>query len=619
MTKGKRIVKNKLASNKSKSRFVPGNKKGKIHAKDKRNISYMKKVEESLVLDINENSSDYFSKNATFEQHFEAQEQNRDKYVATVMAFDEYNIEIIPNSRARSLAAAFARNDKDLIDFYLYKQKQFGFTDVLKATLILDSRREKNAVEKRIARNSKNGSVMKSKKLGVLKNNVNNLEKMCPKVENRSFGASGALARKIRKWTKKFSEQELEFFCLSLPTDPWKKLADIFHLNPTKDLNAQWFLPYCFGQELPKDSRIAQLHGMTSENVNELVKKYDNIPYSVLKKYKNALDDQSKEIIANQQEKLDTLIWYYEDLASKKVDDIIRARLEKGEKIELGYGKLMERLLLFKDINRNKNLNKKFTKENADSSSLYSLLIANAENELKIFKATIRSPVAVLGDASSSMNVAIRTATIISSLLAAICSAKLTFFNSNNFQSKLDPKDVKDVIEVAYTTQANGSTSPAASLVPYYDKKEVIKTFIIVTDEEENTDGITADGKRWRFFDLFMEYRKTVYPASLIFVSFLHSQHDFGQMYRDFLREKVEDVLQFKFDRSRPDLTKLDSILGSICSKSSQTFNGFVEKLESDIKAKGLAEALNSLKIIPSGCQSPASENDFVWIADKNS
>ena len=82
------------------------------------------------------------------------------------------------------------------------------------------------------------------------------------------------------------------------------------------------------------------------------------------------------------------------------------------------------------------------------------------------------------------MSVAVRTSTIIASLLATICSAKLTFFHSGNFEAKLrdPPKNVSDVLGIAYTTQASGYTSPAASLVPYYNRREVIKTFIIVTD-----------------------------------------------------------------------------------------------------------------------------------------
>lgn len=542
-----------------------------------------KKETESLInLDVNKDASEFFSKNASYDQHYNAQTINRDKYTATLMAFQDYSIEVIPNARARSLAAAFARRDKDLIEFLLNHNKQFGFVDVLKAVTILDSKREAASIEKKIARiSSKTGSVIKPKKLGAFKNDINSLRKMQPKAGT----FSGALARHIKRWVRKFTESELEYYALCLPTEPWKKLANIAHLNPEKDFpKAPWFLPFCFGAEPPAGSKVAECRKISKENVNELVAKFD-LPYSLLKDYKTDLNDASKEKLAEKQEKLDTILWYYEDLACPKVMDIIRRRLENGDKIELGYGKLMERLLMFKSL-----------KSVGNSTSLYSLLIPIAESDLKNFKSTIASPVAVLGDASGSMEVAIKTATIISSLLAAICSAKLTFFNHENFKSAQDPKTIADVLEVAHTTKATGSTAPAASLVPYFDSKEVVKTFIIVTDEEENADGTTKDGLRWRFYKLFMEYRKQVYPASLIFVSFLNSQHSDGQMYRDFVRDNVPDVLQFKFSRDRPDLTKLDTILGQICSKSSETFAGHVEKLESDIKTNGLIKAFDKLK-----------------------
>ena len=40
---------------------------------------------------------------------------------------------------------------------------------------------------------------------------------------------------------------------------------------------------------------------------------------------------------------------------------------------------------------------------------------------------------------------------------------------------------------MAVTVRAEGGTAPAASLWPFYERKEVVKTFIVVTDEEENT------------------------------------------------------------------------------------------------------------------------------------
>jgi hypothetical protein len=57
-----------------------------------------------------------------------------------------------------------------------------------------------------------------------------------------------------------------------------EKLANLVHLNPSKDLQANWFLPACFGQELPKGSKIERLKAMSEANVNELIGKFDDIP-----------------------------------------------------------------------------------------------------------------------------------------------------------------------------------------------------------------------------------------------------------------------------------------------------------------------------------------------------
>jgi hypothetical protein len=57
-------------------------------------------------------------------------------------------------------------------------------------------------------------------------------------------------------------------------------------------------------------------------------------------------------------------------------------------------------------------------------------------------------------------------------------------------------------------------------------------------------------GRSWNFFRLVhgIPPQDRVYPAALIFVSFLHSQNEQGQMYKMFVRENVSDVQQFKFD-----------------------------------------------------------------------
>ena len=51
----------------------------------------------------------------------------------------------------------------------------------------------------------------------------------------------------------------------------------------------------------------------------------------------------------------------------------------------------------------------------------------------------------VMGDRSSSMEVAIRTSTIIASLLTAICGAKLVFFDHENMVAPFIPTNIEEV------------------------------------------------------------------------------------------------------------------------------------------------------------------------------
>lgn len=70
-----------------------------------------------------------------------------------------------------------------------------------------------------------------------------------------------------------------------------------------------------------------------------------------------------------------------------------------------------------------------------------------------------------------------------------------------------------------------------------------------------------------RFAELYDKYYKEVYPANLVFVSFLHNQHAKGQMVMA-LQAKGYDPLQFKLDNQRPDMTKLDNLFGLLSAKS---------------------------------------------------
>jgi hypothetical protein len=511
-------------------------------------------------LDINVDPKPFFiNAGVTIDQHIQAQTTNLPRYLATLFTLDENSVEIGQKAKACALAAAWCRHDHQLANNLLRHRRLFTLTEVLKAVTMLDAARQIRVYEKRLKRLELSKTKPKATKLGKIKNTIDNLNKLKPSTGS----ASGAVARHIQRWTRTLTQSELEYFALHMPTEPWKKLADIVHFNPAEDFPAlPWFLPFCFGTPAPTETMVARCRDLTSENINDLVKEF-KIPYSHLKEYKEHLNDASKARIASYEEKLDTILWYYEDLQCSDVDDIISERLKNGEQITLPYGKLMERLLLLRTLRENapgtisyrgfaRGRGRGGVARNVDSqpsrqsspATFYSDLLLIAEAQLEKIKLPLESPVAVIGDASGSMEVAIRTATILSSLLTAICSAKLNFFNTEMFLPTFTPKTIEDVLTLALTTQANGGTANAAGLVPYYDAKEVIKTFVMVTDEEENAEGTIADGTSTRFFQLFMKYRAEIYPAKLVFISFLSHQHAEGQMYKEFQDANVPDVIQ---------------------------------------------------------------------------
>lgn len=61
------------------------------------------------------------------------------------------------------------------------------------------------------------------------------------------------------------------------------------------------------------------------------------------------------------------------------------------------------------------------------------------------FSLPLDSPIAVIGDASASMQVAIKTSSIIAGLLSAITQAKLSFFNTKVITPDKNPESIEEV------------------------------------------------------------------------------------------------------------------------------------------------------------------------------
>lgn len=207
----------------------------------------------------------------------------------------------------------------------------------------------------------------------------------------------------------------------------------------------------------------------------------------------------------------------------------------------------------------------------AGESPFYRHLLPVAEARLRAMRLELARPVVVLGDASFSMDVAIRVASIIASVLTALTSAELRFFGSESRSPATQPTCAADVLELARNCKAEGQTIPACALWEFYEQRRPVNCFVVVTDEREN--GKYHD---LYFHQLFYKYYTEVHPAKLVFVSFLEANAT-GQMCTALERLGIHPA-QFRLDARRPDLTKLDAMVGLL---STQT-EGFRTSLTQD-------------------------------------
>ncbi|KAK0048370.1 hypothetical protein Bpfe_022157 [Biomphalaria pfeifferi] len=541
--------------------------------------------------DIEKDSKIFFTGTASTDQHLTAQNTNRFRYAATLAVLVKSKIQITQNACIKALAMAWARGDCEMASSFLQLHSHFGLTEVLKSVTMLDAGRQVRGLEKRLKYLQLSVNKVKPQKIGKLKSDIDNLNRLKPPMGS----ASGATCKHVRKWVQEFKAEDLEFFAIHFPKDPWIKLADLCHLKPERDFpSAKWFLSYCFGTGSPPvESMVEICQTLSEENVNDLIQIWE-IPYSVLKKYKDKLNPESKRRIAEYEPKLDTILWWYEDLRCTEVDEVISKRLESGEEVNLPNGKLLERLLtifLLRNPHLDNCLNNsvELVRE-PEIENFLDRLIDVTEPRLTSLRVNLESPIVIIGDASGSMQTAIRTSTIIASLLTVICSAKLVFFNDKSSDAPFLPKTVREILKLTATTIADGGTTPAASMMPFYASKDIVKTFIIVTDEEENGE---IDG--YRFAPLYKKYFEEVFPANLVFVSFLRNQHSKGQMITA-LNELGYHPKQIKLETSRPDLTKLDDLFAQMSAVTTSSFIDQLNEAESLAKSLGISHLYSTIK-----------------------
>lgn len=489
---------------------------------------------------------------AHLRDHMLAQRHSLPHYTALIKACLVNGYDMSQGSKARILAAAIARKDYALCEELLGgeylgllaestgRSDIFGFSEFLRALKLLDSPRQARALQKRVVLLQKQGTI-KPTKLAKIETRIADLQKdLVP-----TTSLSGAVCKWARRIVERIPTSKLEFFALQLPTKWWVELADIIHAHPQTGTKVPWFLPRSFGVAPPPESIIACCDAITPENACELITQW-SLPYSFVRVKVKKPNDACKEAIARTAP-INVCLWWHHELACPAVDRIIADRLAAGERTTISYGKLVEILV----------------RRDSKTRAFFPLLMSNAETALRETRLPLEAPVVVFGDASGSMSVAVETSTIIASFLCALTNAELRFFNGSSFGPAEPPRCVAEVVKLAQTTKAAGSTAPAACLGEYYREKKVVKTFVVVTDEEENT-----DWEGMRFTPLMKKYREDVYPSHVVFVSFIAANAP-GQMVSE-LKEAGVPVTQFRMNRQRPDLMKLASIVGSLFFNTSQ-------------------------------------------------
>jgi len=502
-----------------------------------------------------------------FSEHMKAQREQTELYTAVLLVLLRNGVAMSSPTRSYVLAAAWARSDIVLVDYLLAQKDVCGLPEVLRALKLLDAPRRLRALKRRLRKLQE----AKAKVRTLTATRAAKHEILAEIEEGQVSSVSGAMCKRVRRWVGEvFTAAELVFFALQLPTEPWRELSDIVHCRPT-DFAQEWFLPFVYGTPAPIGSSVHEVRGMTMATVEAVVQTHE-VPYAYLRSKLPRVPDSVKSRVA-EYETMDIVLWYYEELAgAPHVNETIARRLSNGEEPTFNYGKLLERLLMFKLL------------RSPGADLVLPHLIPIAERRLQEIKLPLSSQhkAVVLGDASYSMDCAIRVSTVIGSLLAALASAELRFFNVRTVRPPGGgiPRTVEQVLDVATATKADGLTAPACTVLECLRSREKVGCFIVVTDEIENE---PSEGQF--FAQVLYQYLTEVYPSTVVFVSFLDKPGK-GRMVRS-LENLGITPLQFRLDAGRPDLTKVGPLLGVLSTETS-AFPVLAEELAASLEEHGL-------------------------------
>lgn len=522
------------------------------------------------------------------------------------------------NAKGRILAALFISGENKMAETVLQAPGVIGLAEVIKAVGILDAPRSVRQLEKKLAllekRAAENPKAVKKRTLASLKTKIHNLQQdEGGLLDGASF--TGTRLRLVKNWAKALPRERLEFFLLNFPTDNWKALADLVHFHRT-DFELDYFMEAVYEGKVPTSSVVHNARTCRPSELLSVLKEFPQMLeyYSFLRRRfstnreksealeakvrvltdmgfsrerslmaikRNLAGDQaiewmlteganltveevedqigSKDMVPAvitylaENMPLETLLWWYHELECPEVEKITTRRVESKETLSSSgrssYGKLMERLLFF----------------HSKGLGFAQNLVPYAEKALTALQVPAADmSVVVMGDASGSMDVAIQSSCSLGSMLAASLDATLCFFNTDLVPSRItgqkffNPKSAVESLDIINGVRAQGGTSMAAGLWPFYEKKTKVDLFILVSDEEENQ---SKNG--FRFHTLFAKYREDVNPAAeVILVSFLR-QGDEGLIKTNLSKVNIFPP-QFRLNKGMPDTSKFESVLGLI-------------------------------------------------------
>jgi len=540
-----------------------------------------------------------FVNESTLHKHLEVFATTPGEYEEELLSLLANGVSLTPATKGRAAAILWNAGKRQAFDSMV----EGGHVEVAEwGTLLrlVDGGRQRRQLERKLQRHRARQTAASAASAGstvVKKSTLKALEVLIARFDADGMlpadgsGATSALMKRVRRWCQTLSADRLTFFLLNFPREPWRALADLAHLKPS-DFAMPSFLPICFGAAPEAGTLLADMDACAQvEQIPALLDSHPQLRqcYSYLRrKFETASSGSSaygggggtssqldgcvaaREALATHIP-LEDALWFYEELAfgrakyasaagAGRVEAILTARVEAGEALEaegrstahgsrLTYAKVMERVLMLRKRGH---------------AGLAAALMPRAEAMLRAIKIPTRGKaVAVFGDKSASMQVAVDAAATIASMLCACLDADLNFFDVDCVLPKGGPpKTAADVLRVTEEVRAGNCTAPAASLYPYYTARKAVDLFVVVTDEVENRP--CADGRR--FADLFAAYRREVHPAAkLFFVSFFRTTTEVGQMVAELDRKGLGDAYkQFRFEVTRPDLSKVPALLGML-------------------------------------------------------